>query len=96
MIKFEISKEWWRTYFIIAVFSFILLAMITNQIIQQRDSYADEYFNYPKTWTCSIELDANKQVMVSDYNMQVNKISVSLPCNEAMTNKLFQGMEVKQ
>jgi cupin superfamily acireductone dioxygenase involved in methionine salvage len=44
-MSFEVSKEWWRTYTVLLFVAFILMSFIAHNLADQRNEYADLYFD---------------------------------------------------
>ena len=96
-MKFELSKEWWRTYAVLGVFAFLIMAMFFYAAIQQRNDYAELYFNEPilqeSNWDCSMKFHFDKPIPVGDVNVIVDEFVMSMPCNEAMSYNFLNGMK---
>lgn len=95
-MKWEISKEWWRTYTLILFFAFIVMAMFCYNALEQRNEYAKLYYDNPlleeSNWNCSMKFHFDKPVPVGDFNVIVDEFVMSMPCNETMSYNFLNGV----
>ena len=92
-----IKEYCWKVYTGMFLVAFLVMTLFAYNGYQQRDYYADLYFNEPvlqeANWNCKINFHSEGVFNIGDFNMVIDSFEIELPCNEAMAYNFLEASE---